>query len=591
MSDVANTNVPKNKRFYILKYVKSKLRISEVISRYSSLINKGNNKYVCLCPLHKEKTPSCHINDDLGVFYCFGCKQGGTVIDFLKLAEGVTIDDLPDFVRKNYGITFSDISLTETRDTLEQFFYTLKNNMSEEDKEFLKEFVKNKIGDQYESAINLADLIFVSLEGAKNAIEILTEKEIEELSALGVIVHNQSSSTTTSIYTPFANRIVVPIKHFGKIVGISGRYYKFDKETKNSKYFHSRFPKKDFLLFYDEARRIATKNNMDYVFVTEGMFDALSLLSINIPAVSILGSSVSTEQLNLLNRCFKTVNFVFDSDEAGLKSKYNTAKTLIETNRPSFSSYFVTLPKDTDIDELIKELKENYKEKLKVKSVYDVYIDYHILISRNAVINVNDISSVKRETLNRLIPNFVNYKNNEHMYYVMQRFAERAGYNLEKIIEITDIAIKTSNYNSYSIAKNNEFTFIPAIDRKIISSIVYMKENEIKLPVNLIKQYANTKDQFIRNLIFDIINSEDTQNINHYNYLVEIVNYANICKTPEELENLLQQQTITKNNPLLKISNFLEQQTKKIKSHARIEDKGVEDNGEQSDDTTNRFVF
>lgn len=40
-----------------------------------------------ICPFHDDNNPSCHINYDEGVFYCFACGAGGNALDFVKLAN------------------------------------------------------------------------------------------------------------------------------------------------------------------------------------------------------------------------------------------------------------------------------------------------------------------------------------------------------------------------------------------------------------------------------------------------------------------------------------------------------------------------
>ena len=61
-------------------------------------------RYKGLCPLHKEKTPSFSVDADKGVFYCFGCGQGG---DAIRLHQLLTGDDFPaamEALAVRYGI-------------------------------------------------------------------------------------------------------------------------------------------------------------------------------------------------------------------------------------------------------------------------------------------------------------------------------------------------------------------------------------------------------------------------------------------------------------------------------------------------------
>ena len=61
-------------------------------------IKKQGVEFVCLCPLHDEKTPSFHINPEKDVFNCFGCQKSGSVIDLhaalSNLPIGAAMNDL-----------------------------------------------------------------------------------------------------------------------------------------------------------------------------------------------------------------------------------------------------------------------------------------------------------------------------------------------------------------------------------------------------------------------------------------------------------------------------------------------------------------
>lgn len=58
--------------------------IREVVENYIEI--KGDK---CICPFHKERTPSLNIYVATESYYCFGCGAGGDSIDFVKEYEGV----------------------------------------------------------------------------------------------------------------------------------------------------------------------------------------------------------------------------------------------------------------------------------------------------------------------------------------------------------------------------------------------------------------------------------------------------------------------------------------------------------------------
>ncbi|WP_026959882.1 CHC2 zinc finger domain-containing protein [Aliagarivorans taiwanensis] len=71
----------------VIEELKGRMPLSELIDREASpnkLKKSGNgNVFTACCPFHEEKTPSFNINDDKGLYNCFGCGEGGTHIDFL----------------------------------------------------------------------------------------------------------------------------------------------------------------------------------------------------------------------------------------------------------------------------------------------------------------------------------------------------------------------------------------------------------------------------------------------------------------------------------------------------------------------------
>lgn len=69
-----------------------------------NLINKPLRKcgktLVGLCPFHEEKHPSFYIYLDTNSFYCFGCNQGGNVINFVNLLYGYSFKEAIGFLIK-----------------------------------------------------------------------------------------------------------------------------------------------------------------------------------------------------------------------------------------------------------------------------------------------------------------------------------------------------------------------------------------------------------------------------------------------------------------------------------------------------------
>lgn len=68
---------------------KANVRLSDIVRTHVKLRRAGR-ELVGLCPFHDEKTPSFHVNDEKGVYFCFGCAASGDAIKFLRLVENLT---------------------------------------------------------------------------------------------------------------------------------------------------------------------------------------------------------------------------------------------------------------------------------------------------------------------------------------------------------------------------------------------------------------------------------------------------------------------------------------------------------------------
>ena len=80
-----------------LDELRSRADIVQVVSGYVTLKRNGH-KYWGLCPFHGEKTASFSVDPERQLYYCFGCKAGGTVISFIMEIERLTFSEAVKFL-------------------------------------------------------------------------------------------------------------------------------------------------------------------------------------------------------------------------------------------------------------------------------------------------------------------------------------------------------------------------------------------------------------------------------------------------------------------------------------------------------------
>ncbi len=70
--------------------IKAAADIVAVISEHVDLRHHGS-RYYGLCPFHDETTGSFIVFADQQRFHCFGCNEGGDVLDFLQKYHGIDL--------------------------------------------------------------------------------------------------------------------------------------------------------------------------------------------------------------------------------------------------------------------------------------------------------------------------------------------------------------------------------------------------------------------------------------------------------------------------------------------------------------------
>jgi DNA primase len=73
--------------------IKASISLVEEFRRDGHELRKVGLSWVCLCPFHQERTPSCYLTPDKGRFHCFGCTESGSIIDYHAKKRGITPTD------------------------------------------------------------------------------------------------------------------------------------------------------------------------------------------------------------------------------------------------------------------------------------------------------------------------------------------------------------------------------------------------------------------------------------------------------------------------------------------------------------------
>ncbi|MGN1133432.1 MAG: DNA primase [Oscillospiraceae bacterium] len=333
--------------------------IAEVMGSYVNLKRTGRD-YVCLCPFHNEKTPSCHIHPDQEYFYCFGCHAGGDVITFTMkynnldyweavklLAERGGVPLPEDSYFKNSGSTDKRKRFFEMNKTAARFFYDrLRSNEGKACREYLiKRGLTAKTVQKY--GIGFAPNSWSELKNHMLS-EGYSEQELIEGSLISRSQHN-----TKNTYDFFVNRAMFPfIDLRGNIVGFGGRALSPDDKRK---YLNSKdtavYQKNRFLFSMNFAKNAAVKDRK--IILCEGNVDVVTLNQAGFEnAVASCGTALTLEQIKLISNYADEVLICYDSDEAGQKA---TSKAISLLNQAGLKSSVIKVTDAKDPDEYINK--------------------------------------------------------------------------------------------------------------------------------------------------------------------------------------------------------------------------------------------
>jgi DNA primase len=313
----------------VIAQVRSAADIVDFVMQVTPLKLAGKS-YKGLCPFHREKTPSFHVDRDKGLFYCFGCGTGGDVFKFLTLTERFTFPEAVEHVASRVGIELprrkrsvreaDKDDLFEVVDDASLAFHQALGFPDNPAAAYLKNRgVPKEIIDKYGFgyAPESWDYILRRLSGRHG------EKKLE---LAGLVMPRKEKS---GYYDRFRNRLMIPIhSDTGALVGFGGR----SLDGSDPKYLNS--PEGELFnksrLLYNLHRSKDAMRRIDRAILVEGYFDAIAIDHAGVPGVvASMGTSLTSGQASLLRRSTTRVVIAYDGDDAGRNATLRAAPVLL----------------------------------------------------------------------------------------------------------------------------------------------------------------------------------------------------------------------------------------------------------------------
>lgn len=348
----------------------TKSNIVDVINSRVKLKKAGRDYQAC-CPFHHEKTPSFTVSEKKQFYHCFGCGAHGNAISFLmdydKLEFVEAIEELAAMV----GLEVPYEKRANFNAQRPQASYQTKRNLYE---------LMQQIAAFYQAQLplNIQAQSYVQQRGLSpeiiarfqigfvpNAMDTVLRKfgvnaeEQQKLFELGMLSRNDRGN----IYDKFRHRIMFPIRDKrGRTVAFGGRVLGDEKP----KYLNSpetvTYHKGSELYGLYEA--LQANDEPQKLLVVEGYMDVVALAQFGVDyAVASLGTSTTSEQIQLLFRSTEQVICCYDGDRAGRDAAWRALENALPYLEDGRQIKFIFLPDGEDPDTYIRQYgKEKFEE-------------------------------------------------------------------------------------------------------------------------------------------------------------------------------------------------------------------------------------
>ena len=291
--------------------------IADVVSSYVTLTRKGSNLFG-LCPFHNEKTPSFSVAPDKQIYHCFGCKKGGSVINFIMEIEGLSFPEAVAFLAKRANLPLPAEEEQTGADRMRRRVLELNRTAAR----WYYEQLQQPQGAAVQSYLDRRQIrkniaVRFGMGASLNEWDALTRAmhakgyTKEELLAAGLAAAGKNGG----IYDKFRNRLMLPvIDSRGDVVGFGSRVI----DNSSPKYMNTTetvaFSKRRVLYGLNLAKKTKRPN----IILCEGNLDVVTLHQAGFDnAVASMGTALTQEQVRLLSRFTKELVLCYDNDKAG----------------------------------------------------------------------------------------------------------------------------------------------------------------------------------------------------------------------------------------------------------------------------------
>jgi DNA primase len=303
----------------------------DLVSGRVGLVRRGG-RWWGRCPFHDERTPSFSLlPPDFRRYYCHGCGATGDAIDWMREQEGAgSFFEAIEQLAERFGIPVEYAEEDERAKARRE-----AKRLREQLLERAAAFYENYLWQAGEAAAARDYLLGRGFDEplirrfrigyAPSRGTMLTRRALQEGFSPDAL---QSAGLSRAGGVDFFSaRVMFPIADSqGRVQGFGGRTL---DPGERAKYVNSpegdHFRKRTLLFGLNQARSAGSRDR--YFVVAEGYTDVMGLTAAGVEsAVACMGTSLTAEQLRLLQRWAPEVRLCFDADAAGEQAAWRSVE-------------------------------------------------------------------------------------------------------------------------------------------------------------------------------------------------------------------------------------------------------------------------
>ncbi|HSR10414.1 MAG TPA: DNA primase [Thermodesulfobacteriota bacterium] len=420
--------------------VRQKASIVEVVSDFASLRKAGKN-YLGLCPFHSERTPSFTVNEEKGMFHCFGCGVGGNVFTFVMRTSQITFPEAVKALAKRYGVVLPERELSEEekrRRDLRARLFDLNDAAADYYHRILVSGKEGEEGRKYLEARGLSreTIEEFRLGFAPNSWDSLVRHlqgkgfPLKTAETVGLVIPRKEGSGfegRPGYFDRFRRRVMFPIfQESGRVQAFGGRIVAED--TGESGVPAPKYMNSPETPLYSKGQTLYGLNvskgairEKGFAVIVEGYMDLLSLVQAGFRnVVASLGTALTPAKLALLGRFTPEAVLIFDGDESGQKAAQRSLEIFLQEG---ISARVGTLPAGQDPDSFVRKEKGPGFERILSEALPLVEYLFQQAVLRHDVRSVEGKVRIVRE----LLPALDRVADPLERTLYVERFAQRLG--------------------------------------------------------------------------------------------------------------------------------------------------------------------